>query len=242
MIVLNCLIILTVASVCVKGQGTRCNGLNQLHPVHGLYVKPSIDGTTGDLYVAATEESGVKTQWLTDAPINFLPVASASQTHQTTIPVSFAPGLPQEETGTATQKRAVISPTVQYAYAMPVTSTSEGNPISPYPYPIPITSLTTNPSETATSSCPMDAAKANIPQYSPFQYFYPHMLSAYSNAMSVLKDAGLSDDTASSIMTQASPMWSPYSYPTYVMVDPATWAQSQTTTVPTSANNSADNS
>ncbi|XP_030027213.1 uncharacterized protein LOC115445172 [Manduca sexta] len=223
-------------AAAVESHVAHWNTPNQLHPVHGLFVKPSSDGTTGDLYVAATEDTGVKSQWLTDQPVNFLPTAAASQSHQSALPVPFT-GYPHEES--FNQKRAVVNPPVQYAYALPVPSGSESGAVAPYPYALPTAAMTSSSSESSTSTCTMDPAKANIQQY-PFQYFYPQMMSAYANALSILKDAGLSDDTASSVMSQTSPMWPPYGYPMYVMVDPSAWAQSQAT--PSSSTTSTTNS
>ncbi|XP_028170775.1 uncharacterized protein LOC114360306 [Ostrinia furnacalis] len=192
---------------------------NQLHPVHGLYVKPSVDGTTGDLYVAATEDTGAKTQWLTDQPVHFLPIQSQ-------------PGLPgynlEEQ---KTQKRAVVNPPVQYAYALPVPATTETTPAA-YPYAVPAANPTLPAQTESKTEVPVAAA---IPQYNPYQFFYPQMMSAYANMMTILKDAGLNEETASSAVTHPSPMWpQAYAYPyQYVMVDPSAWAQAQAQTTAT---------
>lgn len=216
-------LVLTVVLSAAKSHVASWKTSNQLHPVHEIFVKPSSDGTTGDLYIAATEESGVNT-WLTDQPVNFLP-----QTAQASIPVAYTfPTSPATEEST-TQKRAVISPPVQYAYALPVAS-SDG--VS-YSYTVPTQTPSTTESTPATA--PPCESKTAIP-YSPFQFFYPQLMSAYANAKTILKESGMSDEKAASVLPQASPMWpSTYAYPTmYVMVDPSTWAQSQAT--PTSTN------
>lgn len=186
---------------------------NHLHPVHGLYVKPSIDGTTGDLYVAATEENGAKTQWLTDQPIHFLPMQSQPALSTGYKPEEFNP-----------HKRAVVNPPVQYAYALPGSSNVESSSVA-YPYAHP----TANTLPPATESKTETPVPAVVPQYNPYQFFYPQMMSAYANMMSILKDVGLNEETASSVVTQSSPMWpQSYAYPyQYVMVDPNAWAQVQ---------------
>lgn len=213
-------VVIALSLTCVRGHPAYWNSPNQLHPVQGLYVKPSVDGTTGDLYVAATEDNGVKTQWLTDQPINFLPTQTAG------LPLSYASSfsaasLPHDETLVSTQKRAVVtSPAFKYTYSMP--GSSDGSSIS-YPYSAlaPANSLVPATEGTETA----EPVAASYPQY-PYQYYYPQMMTAFANAMSVLKDAGVSDDTAGSLMSQ--PMWPSYTYPVqYVMVDPATWAASQ---------------
>ncbi|XP_047021590.1 uncharacterized protein LOC124631308 [Helicoverpa zea] len=221
----------TLVVTCVSGYPNLWNS-NQLAPVHGLYVKRSNDGATGDLFVAATEENGVKSQWAVDQPINFLPVAAAAQPHAAAIPVAYPASYTTTHEESATQKRAVM-PTapVQYAYAMPVQSgtPTENGQVAAYPYAYTI------PSATTETSAPKCENQANVPQYPyqfPFQMFYPQMMSAYTNAMSILKDAGLSEDSANTVMSQAAPTWSPasYAYPMYVMVDPSAWAQNQATT------------
>lgn len=220
---LKVLSILIVIYSCVQGHVTQRNDPNQLHPVHGLYIKPSVDGSTGDLYVAATEEDGVKSQWLTDASVNFLPATAASQKHETAFPSPFAASYPHEET--VNKKKQAGAP-VQYAYAVPMT-TAPNEGTSPYPYALPVSAF---PSQASESLIPcLDPAKANIPQYSPFHFFYPQMMSAYTKSMSILKEAGVNEDTANSVMP-TPPMWSPYSYPMYVMMDPSTWTKSQGTT------------
>lgn len=221
-------VVIALSLTCVRGHPY------QLHPVQGLYVKPSVDGTTGDLYVAATEDNGVKTQWLTDQPINFLPAQTAAMPVSYTSSFSTA-SLPHDEAVVSTQKRAVVtSPAFKYTYALPGSSDSSA---FAYPY-----SALTSAISSATATEGTETAEpvaASYPQY-PFQYYYPQMMTAFANAMSVLKDAGVSDETAGSVMSQA--MWPPsYTYPVqYVMVDPAAWAASQaaahasatTTTVP----------
>ncbi|CAB3255357.1 unnamed protein product [Arctia plantaginis] len=211
-----------------------------LNPVHSLYVKPSSDGSKGDLFVAASEDSGVKSQWMVDQPINFLPIAAATQPQATTLPVTCPFTTHNDET--STHKRAVMpnpvsSPQIQYAYALPVSST-ENNPLSSYPYVYPVPFNPENPA----SKCEPSSTAPHYPFPSPFQFFYPQMMSAYSNAMTILKDAGLSDDAANSVMAHhASPMWgsSPYAYPMYLMVNPGSWYQNQdsnaTTSPPTSS-------
>lgn len=199
---------------------------NHLHPVHGLYVKPSVDGTTGDLYVAATEDSGAKTQWLTDQPIHFLPLQS-----QPAIPTSYKP----EEQNT--QKRAVVNPPVQYAYALPVSGNTE-TATAAYPYAVPGVNPTLPTQADTKTEAPIAAA---VPQYNPYQFFYPQMLSAYANMMSIMKDAGMSEETANSALSHSSPMWpQTYAYPyQYVMVDPSAWAQALTTPTPVASSTPA---
>lgn len=235
-------IIAVLVVTCVSGYPNIWHS-NQLTPVHGLYVKPSSDGTTGDLFVAATEESGAKSQWAVDKPINFLPVSATAQPQATAMPMAYASGYPTTHDESATQKRTVMpspvpSAPVQYAYAMPVPSTTqgEGGQVASYPYAYQISS-----SPTETTKC----EQANTSQYPyqfPFQLFYPQMTSAYTNAMSILKDAGLSEDSASTVMLQAAPMWAPasYAYPMYVMVDPNAWNQNQATTTQTPASTSSN--
>ncbi|KAJ0180650.1 hypothetical protein K1T71_004054 [Dendrolimus kikuchii] len=202
---------------------------NTLHPVHGLFVKPSDDGTTGDLYVAATEENGVKTQWLTDQPVNFLPTAAAKP-HKPPIPITYASSFASAHDEGTTQKRAVVSPPVQYAYALPNPSSSADGVLTPYSYALPALSPPSSETEnTSKTPCSIDPAKANFPQYSPYQFFYPQMMAAYTNAISVLRNAGLSEDTANSVMAQTS-LWSPYAYPMYIVMDPSAWTETQTPT------------
>lgn len=239
----SAIFVLTVAVTCVSGYPNLWNP-NHLNPVHGLYVKPSTDGTTGDLFVAATEDNGVKAHWAVDQPINFLPVAAA-QTHATAIPVAYPASYPTPHDDSATHKRAVIpssipSAPIQYAYAMPVPSGSqaESTPVAAYPYAYPIT---TSPTESS-AKCEHQASVPQYPYQFPFQLFYPQMMSAYTNAMSILKDAGLSEDTASSVLSQASPSCTPssYAYPMYVMVDPNAWNQNQATTTSTTPASSSN--
>lgn len=220
-------VVAALVVTCVSGYPNIWHG-NQLTPVHGLYVKPSSDGTTGDLFVAATEENGVKSQWAVDKPVNFLPVSATTQPQTSGIPVAYA--YPTTHDENATQKRAVIpSAPVQYAYAMPVQSgtQAEGSQVATYPYAYTIPSTSTE-----TPKCEHQATAAQYPYQFPFQMFYPQMMSAYTNAMSILKDAGLTEESASTVMSQAAPTWSPasYAYPMYVMVDPNTWNQNQATT------------
>lgn len=212
----------------------KCNsipwkGPNQLHPVHGLYVQPSADGSTGDLYVAATEDSGSKTQWLTDQPINFLPVGAATQKHSSTVSLPYTASISGSAHDESTQKRAVISPTVQYAYALPVSSGGTEGALT-YPYAFPALAAAFQPtSSTSEPSSTLQCANgtAAVP-YNPFQFIYPQIMSAYTNVKSILKESGMSDDTAGAIISQAAPMWSPYgAYPMYFMVDPSAWSQAQ---------------
>lgn len=226
------LVVVTVQAILAFANGNVAytKTANHLHPVHGLFVKPSIDGTTGDLYVAATEDNGAKTQWLTDHPIHFLPMQS-----QPVLPTGYN----LEDLNP--HKRAVVNPPVQYTYALPATSNSEAGHL-PYPYAMP-TAGSPYPAvvETKTEApAPVPVAPAAVapsavaqaavvPQYNPYQFFYPQMLTAYANMMSILKDAGLNEETATSVVSQSSPMWSQsYAYPyQYVMVDPNAWAQAQ---------------
>ncbi|XP_072943574.1 uncharacterized protein [Epargyreus clarus] len=208
---------------------------NQLYPVQGLFVKPSVDGTTGDLYVAATEDHGVDTHWLTDQPVNFLPTAAATSTKPTTVPVSFSSSFsktssPHEES-VMTQKRAIItSPQLKYTYALP---SSEGSPIPPYPYvAVPVASTDGSAPPCSSEGTP---ALPSYPQFSPFHYFYPQMMAAMANAMTAVNDG---DNEKGFNPPAAPPFWPhAYSYPyQYVMVDPTLWAQAQASaTTPPSA-------
>lgn len=218
-------------------------GSTNLNPVHGLYVKPSSDGSKGDLFVAASEDNGVKSQWMVDQPISFLPIAAATQSQATALPVpcSFT-----HNDDSSTHKRAVMpspvsNPQVQYAYALPsVVPSTENNPLASYPYAYPLPLSSENPAP----KCEPSSTSSQYPFPFPFQFFYPQMMSAYSNAVTILKDAGLSDDAANSVMAHhASPMWgsSPYSYPMYVMVNPGSWYQNQESKTTPSTPNSSPN-
>ncbi|CAH2241232.1 uncharacterized protein LOC120624393 [Pararge aegeria] len=195
----------------------------ELHPVHGLYVKPSSDGTTGDLYVAATEENGIKSQWLTDQPINFLPAATNLQPK--TVPLTSSPTKTSPRGDKITnQKRAIItSPAVKYAYTLPGAEN-----LVPYPYAAP----TNPPSEgSVTPPCSKD-----IPaQPYPFQYFYPQMMSAITNVMKSYKESESTEENTP--IAAPTPYWpQAYGYPyQYVFIDPNTWAQSQTNPLPSEA-------
>lgn len=213
---------------------------NTLQPVHGLFVKPSIDGTTGDLYVAATEDDGVKSQWLTDTPVNFLPTTTQNQPKSN--PVSYTSSVtktssPNEETVTNQKQAVITSPAVRYAYAIPVPG-GEGNFFAPYPYAIP---AATAGEGTNTPYC---ASESTAQTYSPFPYFYPSMMSAITNAMSFFK--GETEGGSQNITPQSPPYWPhTYGYPyQYIMIDPKTWSQGQnsalasTTPTETSSENS----
>lgn len=217
-------LVLITALGLAKGHVAYWNTPNKLQPVHGLYVKPSVDGTTGDLYVAATEESGSKSQWLTDQPINFLPAA--------TQPIAYASNiaLPEEVNP---QKRAVISSPLQYTYAYPVPGhTGDTNSLQ-YPYTLPTSAVTTVPSETPLPVNKDAPGSPALSQYQPFQYLYPQMLSAYADLLNAFKDTnGVTEETSNTATTQTTqtpPVWPPtYAYPVqYVMVDPSMWAQNQ---------------
>lgn len=211
---------------------------NHLQQVHGLYIKPSTDGTTGDLYVAATEESGAKAQWLTDQPVNFLPTPSGQHGP---LPMSYlssmtAAALPQDESVARTQKRAVLtSPAIKYAYALPMTGTPEGS-VVPYPYAMPSApTITATSSESSTECCDNTNTSALHPGYA-FLY-YQQMMAAVAHAMSsALKEAGATDETSKSTAqgAQSATTW-PFSLPypvQYVIMDPKAWAQNQTTPSP----------
>ncbi|XP_050667935.1 uncharacterized protein LOC126967490 [Leptidea sinapis] len=201
-----------------------------LQPVHGLFVKPSSDGTTGDLFVAATEDSGIKSQWLSEQPINFL--SAAAQTLPNTAPV-FTGSIsslssPQEESVT-TQKRAVLtSPTVKYTYNLPI-ATEEDDLVK---NPIVTSSLSPSTAEETEGSC---AASPAVQQYSPYHYIYPHMLSTIVNTLNAYKEPGKTDDNK--VATVQTPFWpQAYAYPfQYVVVDPSTWTTSSTTATSSSA-------
>ncbi|KAM3963008.1 uncharacterized protein ACR2FA_002770 [Aphomia sociella] len=222
MIVRLCLVFIT-SLAAASGHVAYWNTPNNLQPVHGLYVKPSVDGTTGDLYVAATEENGVKSQWLNDQPVSFLPVATNHAQ-----PLAFTPSIVSPEETVNTQNRAVVNPPIQYAYAYPVPGHTEGNSIVPYPYAI----STSNPPPANPTEAPntRDApVAATIPHYNPFHYFYPQMISAYADLINNLKESGASEESGS-VAHQAPAAWpQTYAYPVqYVMMDPSMWAQSQT--------------
>lgn len=226
------IVFILILATSAKGHVTTWSkNNNHLHPVHRLFVKPSDDGTTGDLYVAATEENGVKTEWLTDQPVNFLPAATANP-HLSPIPFSYASSFSTAHDESPTQKRAVVNPPMQYAYGLPYPSSSGDGVITPYPYTWPPIASSNPPTKTENSNktpCSLDPAKANVPQYSPFQLFYPQMMAAYANAIGVLKEAGLNEETANSVMSQSS-LWSPYAYPMYIVIDPSTWPDIQSPT------------
>ncbi|XP_045491513.1 uncharacterized protein LOC123691254 [Colias croceus] len=203
---------------------------NSLQPVHGLYVMPSDDGTTGDLYVAATEENGSKSQWLTDQPVNFLAAATESQA----VPLPLTSGLttsPLEEK-LNTQKRAVLAtPPIKYAYALSTTG-SEGNTVLPYPY--------TAPSAAKTEESNLPPCATATQYYSPFQYFYPQMMSAIANAFNAhnKENSASEEGKTSNVPTAVWPHT--YAYPfQYVMVDPSAWAN-QITTAPTPSTTSGN--
>ncbi|KAJ8725777.1 hypothetical protein PYW08_003960 [Mythimna loreyi] len=243
-------IVAALVATCVSGYPNLWHN-NQLTPVHGLYVKPSSDGTTGDLFVAATEENGVKSQWAADKPVNFLTVAATAQPQAAAMPAAYPSLYSTQHDESATHKRSVMpsavpNAPVQYAYAMPVQSgtQAEGGQVATYPYAYAIPSTTSTATETP--KCEHQAAASPYPYQLPFQMFYPQMMSAYTNAMSILKDAGMSEESASTVMSQAAPTWSPtYAYPMYVMVDPNTWNKNQATTTttppPTSNTQSEEN-
>ncbi|XP_035436576.2 uncharacterized protein LOC118266986 [Spodoptera frugiperda] len=223
---------------CVSGHPNIWQS-DALTPVHGLYVKPSADGTKGDLFVAATEENGVKSQWTLDQPISILPVSTQPQA--ASVPVAYSPVYATHEESTLQKRSALTTPTpsapVQYAYAMPVSSTTPvettGTAAS-YPYAYTMTATAT---ATETPKCEHQTNAVQYPYQFPYHMFYPQMMmSAYTNAMSILKDAGFSEDSANSVMAHASPMWSPtsYAYPMYVVIDPKPCSQEEaTTTTPT---------
>ncbi|XP_026757818.2 uncharacterized protein LOC113517362 [Galleria mellonella] len=219
-----CLVFLAVIATA-SGRTAYWSAPDNLQPVHGLYVKPSMDGTTGDLYVAATEENGVKSQWLTDQPVNFLPVAAA----HTQPTVAYPPNIANSDETANTQKRAVVNPPLQYAYAYPVPGNPEGNSIVSYPYPVSASNaLPSNPTEIRnTGDAP---ASTTLPQYNPFHYFYPQIISAYADLLNNLKETGNTEEATGSVTNKTPAAWPPtYAYPVqYVMVDPSLWAQSQT--------------
>lgn len=181
---------------------------NPLQAVQGLYVKPSSDGHTGDLYVAASEDNGVNSQWVADKPINFLP---ANHPQAVTYSSSYASNTSPGEEVVTTQKRAIFSsPTAKYTYASPASNDANGNALPSYPYALPASSG--DPSATsypysltgATSADGNNAAAAypyaiptaqsdGSPQYpadtaavqpaSPYygygyQYYYPYLISS----------------------------------------------------------------
>ncbi|XP_068629661.1 uncharacterized protein [Battus philenor] len=194
---------------------------NQLTPVHGLFVRPSEDGVTGDLYVAASEDNDVNSQWLAEHPINFLP---STQTQAASVPIKYTKSLtstisPNEETIT-TQKRAVIkSNPIKYAYALPVPGPADASAFNPYAFGF----YGANIPKSEKTKC-----QSQDPLPYPYPYFYPHMMTALTTAMNNLRED--EDDTKS---RQPFPHQWPgaYTYPyQYIMLDPTTWSQCRTTT------------
>lgn len=171
---------------------------NSLAQVQGLYVKPSFDGATGDLYVAATEDEGKKTQWVADQPINFLGSA-AQQVAPASVAYSTSVGAPVNGIVTSHQQAVYTSPTTKYYYS------PDSNAVAPCPH------AQANPVDAAAVQYPMDYYRA---QYAMLQYFYPYILqTAALTAANALKEAGLSDEMTQAVMSRTS-LWSPYSYPT----------------------------
>lgn len=232
-------LVLALAFNLAKGHSAYWRTPNHLHPVHGLYIKPSTDGTTGDLYVAATEENGVKAKWLTDHPVNFLPTPAAQHP---ALPISYlsdltAAAFPHDKSVAATQKRAIItSPAIKYTYALPVPGSSEGSTV-PYPYALPSAPVTTATTSESSTECSDNPLTSVAYQHYP-SFYYTQMMAAFAHAMNnALKDAGATDETGTSTAqaVQSAAMW-PYAYPypvQYVMMDPNAWAQSQTAAAPT---------
>lgn len=204
----------------------------QLNPVHGLFIKPSEDGVTGDLYVAATEDDGVSSQWLMGQPVNFLPTGALTQAQAASMPVTFTSSLtssstPNDETVT-TKKRAVItSPPMKYPYAIPAQGASEGSQAHPYSYGF-YAPNTQNTEEVSPCRPEGLTPTSALPSY-PYPYYYPHMLTALSAAMHALKENG--DDTGPKISQPQPHGWpAAYAYPyQYIMVDPSAWSHSPTT-------------
>ncbi|XP_013145985.1 PREDICTED: uncharacterized protein LOC106109128 [Papilio polytes] len=175
----------------------------QLTPVHGLFVKPSEDGTTGDLYVAASEDSGVDSQWLTEHPINFLPAS------------------------TQAQKTVVTSPPVKYAYALPIPGMPDTKGFSPYPFGL---YAPHNYKAAEESQCQLEGLMppTSLPAY-PYPFYYPHMMAALTATLNPHKEE--ENDGASRDALPIPQHWPGYAYPyQYIVLDPAAWAQTQTTT------------
>lgn len=207
---------------------------NKLQPVQGLYVKPSSDGSTGDLYVAATEDSGVNAQWVADQPINFLP--------QSTIAPAFA--APEE----TVHKRSIFTnPALKYANAQPAEAST--TPAQTYPY----ATTAAVPTEGALVQYSTEAAQ-QVPyqQYSyPYNYnYFPYLMSAVTTSgANALKELGVSEEVANAVLVaQSNALWSAaallsyptqYPYNSYVSVDPAAaaaaWAQHQAAVAATPA-------
>lgn len=228
------LVLALVFNLC-NGHGTYWGTPNHLHPVHGLYIKPSTDGTTGDLYVAATEENGAKAQWLTDQPVNFLPSPAAQHA---ALPISYLSGLsaaalPHEDhqSVATTQKRAVItSPAIKYTYTLPVPGSSGGSMV-PYPYNLPPAPVTTTTSSESSTEC-SDKPTTSV-AYSHYPtFYYSQMMAAFAQAMkSAVKETGTTNEagTSAAQAIQSAAMW-PYTYPypvQYIVIDPKAWAESQ---------------
>lgn len=231
-------LVLALAFNLAKGHSAYWRTPNHLHTVRELYIKPSTDGTTGDLYVAATEDNGVKAQWLTDQPLNFLPPPAAQHA---ALPISYlssltAAALPHEESASMPQKRAVItSPAIKYTYALPVPGSPEGSTV-PYPYTLPSAPLATATSSESSTECSDSPITSMAYPHYP-SYYYPQMMAAFAHAMNnALKEAGAKNEagTSAAQAVHSAAMW-PYAYPypvQYVMMDPNAWAQSQTTAAP----------
>ncbi|XP_014370213.2 uncharacterized protein LOC106720145 [Papilio machaon] len=217
---------------------TKSNAANfivpkQLTPVHGLFVKPSEDGITGDLYVAASEDSGVDSQWLTEHPINFLPASTQAQA--ASAPVTFTSSLttsssPHEKTVTNKKKTVVTSPPVKYAYALPIPGAPDMNGFSPYPFGL----YAPHNYKAEESQCQMEGLTppTSLPSY-PYPFYYPHMMAALAGALNSHKEG--ENDGASRTALPVPHHWpGTYAYPyQYIMLDPAAWSsqsQSQTTT------------
>ncbi|XP_048479612.1 uncharacterized protein LOC125489074 [Plutella xylostella] len=217
---LRVVIALACVCACAHAHMGYWGGQSPLQPVAGLYVKPSHDGITGDLYVAASEDNGVNSQWVSEQPINFMQSYAQGQS---AVPISYSSSLttaksPLEEVITA-QKRAVITnPQVQYTYPVG----ADGKPVLSYPYTMMAGAGTTAQYPEAAA-----AAYAGHP-YSAFHYFYPYLMSAaLANAM---KELGVNEETTNAVATPAAtPAASAWAssayYPWQYMMDPTAWAQ-----------------
>lgn len=202
----------------------------QLTPVHGLFVKPSEDGTTGDLYVAASEDSGVDSQWLTEHPINFLPASTQAQA--ASAPVTFTSSLtssssPHEKTVTTKKKTVVTSPPFKYAYALPIPGMPDTNGFSQYPFGL---YAPHNYKASEESQCQLEGLMppTSLPAY-PYPFYYPHMIAALTATLNPHKEE--ENDGASRAALPIPQHWPGYAYPyQYIVLDPAAWAQTQTTT------------
>ncbi|GBP27943.1 hypothetical protein EVAR_83572_1 [Eumeta japonica] len=235
----NCGVILIFFIITnVKAHSTASNAENRLQPVSGLYVQPSADGATGDLYVAASEDNGVQTQWIADQPINILPTGAAAQTQQVSPAAactpSLAPQTPSEgESSSAVHMRSFIMNPLQYASATTLPMPASYGIVSPYQYAV--AAMNSSPGETDASKL-TEGLPTKIIQtrthYVPLQFLYPGLANAEA---STAGDTNKEDSKVDGPTPQSPvPVWPyPYTYPTmqYVAINPSMYDQNQTAIV-----------